>query len=199
VVNVRLRAFPSSDREFGRFARAALASLGSEPTIEALQRSLRARYPAAVVRVQDELARHGAGPEIWYVLRTSLLGAGTPSEPRSAEAWAMLDDDRRFIEVSPTLSKIVELPARHMLGHRVEDFSSQDDPTIRDDIEQLWAEFERLGSITSTVRFNFADGRPRELEYRLDANAGGRGRHRLSVWVVTPARVADTPPEAPAD
>ena len=197
-MTVRIRAFPSKDREFGRFARAALASLGSEPSTEALQRSLRARYPTAVVRVQDELARHGSGPEIWYVLRTSVLDAGPPPAPRAAEAWAILDGDRRFVEVSPLLSKIVELPARHMLGHRVEDFSSADDPTIRDDIEQLWAEFERLGSITSTVRFNFADGRPRELEYRLDADADGPGRHRLSVWVMTPARSPDAK-RAPAD
>jgi PAS domain-containing protein len=182
-VNVRLRAFPSGDREFGRFARAALAALGNDPSSEELQRSLRARYPAAVVRIQSELARHGAGPTIWYALRTSVLGV-SPVDARPAQAWAILDDDRRFIEVSPSLSAIVELPARHMLGHRVEDFSSADDPTIRDDITELWAEFERRGTIRSTVRFNFADGRPRELEYQLEAHADGHGRHRLLVWVV---------------
>jgi PAS domain-containing protein len=182
-VTVRLRAFPSRDGEFGRFAREALAALGREPTTEALQHSLRARYPAAVVRVQSELAEHGGGPTVWYALRTSVLGV-SPVDVRPSEAWAILDDDRRFVEVSPSLSKIVELPARHMLGHRIEDFSSADDPTIRDDITQLWAEFERSGTIRSTVRFNFADGRPRELEYQLEAHADGRGRHRLLVWVV---------------
>ena len=185
-MTIRLRAFPSRDREFGRFARTALAALGTEPTTEELQRSLRARYPTAVVTVQSELARHGGEPTVWYALRTSVLGM-SPVDVRPPEAWAILDDDRRFIEVSSSLSSIVELPARLMLGHRVEDFSSPDDPTIRDDITELWVEFERLGSIRSTVRFNFADGRPRELEYRLDAHADGKGRHRLLVWVVPPA------------
>jgi PAS domain-containing protein len=192
-VNVRLRAFPSRDREFGRFARAALAALGGDPTPESLQRSLRARYPTAVVRVQSELAEHGGGPTVWYALRTSVLGL-SPVDTRPAEAWAILDGDRRFVEVSPSLSAIVELPARHMLGHRVEEFSSPDDPTIEDDITDLWAEFERSGSVRSTVRFNFADGRPRELEYRLEAHADGHGRHRLLVWVVPQAS-----PAAPTD
>ncbi len=187
-MTIRLRAFPSRDGEFGRFARAALDALGGHPTTEELQRSLRARYPAAVVRVQSDLARHGGGPTIWYALRTSVLGV-SPVDVRPAEAWAILDDDRRFVEVSPSLSAIVELPAKAMLGHRVEDFSSEDDPTIRDDIEELWAEFRRLGSIRSTVRFNFDDGRPRELEYRLEAHADGRGRHRLLVWVVPRAEL----------
>jgi len=183
MVDIRVRAFPSKDREFGRFARAAFAALGHDPTPEALQRSLRSRYPAAVVRIQHELAQHGHGPEVWYALRTSVLSSAVP-ETRAAEAWALVDDERRFVEVSPSLSAIVELPARHILGRLIEDFSSADDPTIRDDIADLWAEFKRLGTIASTVRFNFADGRPRELEYRLTANAAGRGRHRLDVWVV---------------
>jgi PAS domain-containing protein len=182
-MDIRLRSFPSNDREFARFARAALASLGADPAPDALQRSLRSRYPAAVVSIQSELARHGEQPVVWYALRTSVLGEA-PAEARKPEAWAIVDDERRFVEISPSLSAIVELPARHILGHQIEDFTSSDDPTIRDDIAELWAEFVRQGSITSTVRFNFADGRPRELEYRLVANADGRGRHRLHVWVV---------------
>jgi PAS domain-containing protein len=184
IVDVRLRVFPSRDREFGRHARAALAELGSDPTPDALQRSLRARYPAATVSVQSELARHGEGGAfVWYALRTSILGE--PLSPdRPIEAWAIVDDERRFLDISPSLAAIVELPARHILGRRIDDFSSPADPTIQDDIEELWVEFTKLGSIASTVRFNFADGRPRELEYRLVANGDGPGRHRLLVWVV---------------
>jgi PAS domain-containing protein len=183
IVDVRLRAFPSRDREFGRYARAALAALGSDPTAEALQRSLRARYPAATVSVQSELARHGETAAVWYALRTSVLGE--PLSPdRPIEAWAIVDDERRFLDISPSLAAIVELPGRHIVGRRIDDFSSPADPTIQDDIEELWVEFTNRGSIASTVRFNFANGRPRELEYRLVANADGPGRHRLLVWVV---------------
>jgi len=182
-VEIRVRTFPSTDREFARFVRAAYGALGSGASPDALQRSLRSRYPAAIVRVQEELARHGHGPEVWYAFRTSAVGERLSPE-RPAEAWAIVDDERRFIEVSPSLSAIVELPARHIIGRRIEDFSSADDPTIRDDIAALWEEFERRRTITSTVRFNYADGRPRELEYRINADADGRGRHRLLVWVV---------------
>lgn len=183
-MDVRLRAFPSRDREFGRFARSALEALGPEPQPEALQRSLRARYPVAVVRVQSELARHGEGPVVWYALRTSILGEAVVSDRGPIDAWAVVDNERRFVEVSPALARIVELPARAIVGHRIEDFSSASDPTIRDDIAALWLEFIERGSIASTVRFNYADGRPRELQYRLQANAGGEGLHRLFVWVV---------------
>ena len=186
-MDVRLRSFPSSDREFGRFARSALAALGADPEPEALQRSLRVRYPVAVVRVQSELARHGEGPTIWYALRTSVLGEAVVSDRGPVDAWAVVDDERRFVEVSPALARIVELPARAIIGHRIEDFSSASDPTIRDDIATLWIEFRQRGSIASTVRFNYGDGRPRELEYRLQANAAGAGRHRLFVWVVPEA------------
>jgi PAS domain-containing protein len=182
-VDVRLRAFPSGDREFGRFARAALDALGPRAEPEALQRSLRVRYPAAVVRVQSELARHGEGGGVWYALRTSVLGETVVSDRGPVDAWAVVDDERRFVEVSPALARIVELPARAILGHRIEDFSSASDPTIRDDIAALWVEFMKHGSIASTVRFNYADGRPRELQYRLQANAAGEGRHRVFVWV----------------
>lgn len=182
-MDIRLRTFPSKDREFGRFARAALASLGGGATTEELQRSLRARYPAAIVSAQHDLARHGEGPPIWYAFRTSAVGESL-SPDRPAEAWAVVDDERRFIEVSPSLSAIVELPARHILGRQIEEFTNPGDPTIREDIGQLWEEFVRRRTITSTVRFNFADGRPRELEYRLVADADGPGRHRLLVWVV---------------
>jgi PAS domain-containing protein len=184
-VDIRLRAFPSSDREFARYARAALSALGASPSPDALQRSLRSRYPAAIVRAQAELARHGEGPEVWYAFRTSAVGERLSPE-RPAEAWAIVDDERRFVEVSKSLAAIVELPARHIVGRRIEDFANADDPTIRDDIADLWEEFIRLRTMTSTLRFNYADGRPRELEYRIVADADGPGRHRLLVWVVPP-------------
>jgi PAS domain-containing protein len=183
-VDVQLRAFPSRDREFHAFAMAAWGVLPEPRTTEALQRALRVRYPAAVVTEQAELARTINGPIIWYAFRTAVIGAPELEAPPSrVAAWAIIDDDRRFVEVSPGLARIVELPARMMIGRAIEDFSSPADPTIRDDIAKLWAEFRANGSIASTLRFNFADGRPRELNYRLVADADGEGRHRLSVSV----------------
>ena len=184
-MNVRLRAFPSRDREFGAFAKAAWEELPEPRTTEDLQHALRTRYPAAAVRVQTELARHGEGPEVWYAFRTSSLGVPPIAEEEPIDAWAILDDERRFVEVSPGLSKIAELPGRRMVGHRIEEFSNPSDPTIREDIDQLWAEFVKARSIAATVRFNYADGRPRELGYRLIGDADGAGRHRLLVWVLS--------------
>jgi PAS domain-containing protein len=187
AVDVKLHAFPSRDREFQDFAQAAFNVLAEPRSTEALQRALRVRYPAAVVTQQADLARHGDGPIVWYAFRTAAIGvppigADTPDQ----DAWAIIDDERRFVEVSPALARIVELPARRVLGHRIEDFSNPGDPTIRDDIARLWAEFKQGGTIASTLRFNFADGRPRELAYRLTADDDGEGRHRLIVRVLPP-------------
>ena len=182
---MQLHAFPSKDREFVDYAKAAWVGIAAPRTPEALQQVLRARYPAAIVIVQDELARHGDGPLVWYAFRTAAIG--TPAiddSPDAGAAWAILDDNRRFLEVSPALAQIAELPARRMVGHAIEDFSNPADPTIREDIARLWAEFRSGGNLASTLRFNYADGRPREVAYRIEADAYGPGRHRLSVQVL---------------
>ena len=187
-VDVQLHAFPSGDREFAEYVEAAWAALPSSATAEVLQYAIRVRYPAAIVTMQDELARRGEGPIVWYAFRTAAIGIPAIGETPAAEgAWAILDDDRRFLEVSPALAAIAELPAERMLGHRIEEFSNPEDPSIREDIARLWAEFRSGGALASTLRFNYADGRPREVAYRLDADADGKGRHRLSVDVL-PAR-----------
>jgi PAS domain-containing protein len=181
-VDPELRTFPSSDRDFGRFARATLLELAEPRSPEGLQRRLRSRYPAAIVKAQLELARHGDGPPVWYAFRSGSVGAAPAVPVNEAPAWAIIDDERRFVEVSPALAAIIELPAAMIVGHHVEEFGSPDDPTIRTDIVRLWKDFRTTGAIASTVRFNFGDGRPRELGYRLIADAAGRGRHRLTVW-----------------
>ncbi len=184
-MDVKLHAFPSRDREFVEFAQAAWAVLPEPRSTDALQRALRVRYPAAMVTEQVELARHGEGPHIWYAFRTAATGAPNvePTVER-AGAWAILDDERRFVEVSAALARITEMPARRMVGHSIEEFSNPVDPSIRDDIARLWAEFKSGGTLASTLRFNYADGRPRELAYRLVADADGPGRHRLTVRVL---------------
>jgi PAS domain-containing protein len=187
-VDIRLNAFPSRDREFVDYVQAAWATLTAPKSPDALQQSLRVRYPAAIVTIQEELARHGDGPIVWYAFRTAAIGApAIDDSPEDDAAWAILDDERRFLEVSPGLARIAELPARGMVGHAIEDFSNPADPTIREDIGRLWAEFRSGGTLASTLRFNFADGRPREVAYRLVADADGPGRHRLWVRVLAPS------------
>ena len=196
-MNIALHAFPSTDLAFVAFAQAALAVLPEPPTPAALQRALRVRYPTAVVTQQAEFARHGDGPIVWYAFRTAASDpAGPEVAPEKAGAWAILGDDRRFIQVSTALARIAELPGRRMVGHRVEDFSNPSDPTIRDDITRLWGEFRSNGSLASTLRFNFRDGRPRELAYRLVADADGPGRHRLTVSVLPEPDEEREPPQA---
>lgn len=182
---MKLHAFPSRDREFVEFAQAAWAVLPEPRSTDALQRALRVRYPTAMVTEQAELARHGEGPIVWYAFRTAAVEAPSlESGSERPEAWAIIDDERRFVEVSPALAGIAELPARRMVGHRIEEFSNPADPTIREDIASLWAEFRAGGTLASTLRFNYADGRPRELAYRIVGDADGPGRHRLTVRVL---------------
>jgi PAS domain-containing protein len=188
-VDPQIHAFPSRDADFVAFAQAALAALPAPKAPAALQEALRVRYPAAVVTVQEELARHGDGPIVWYAFRTAAIGSATTQlASDDSPAWAILDNERRFLEVSPELARIAELPARRMVGHQIEDFSNPADPTIRDDIIRLWSEFRAGGALASTLRFNYRDGRPREVAYRLDADAGGPGRHRLTVSVLPAPR-----------
>jgi PAS domain-containing protein len=182
-VNVKVQTFPSRDREFQEFAGEIWRGLPEPRTPDALQRALRVRYPAAIVTQQTDLARHGEGPLVWYAFRTAAIG--TPmGDGGGDEAWAIIDDDRRFVEISPELATIAELPAGRMVGHAIEEFSSPSDPTIREDIGRLWDEFRASGKLASTVRFNYADGRPRELAYEIVADAAGPGRHRLTVRVI---------------
>ena len=189
-MDVRIHAFPTGDRAFVEFAAEAWRGLPEPRTPEALQHAIRERYPAAVVTEQVELARHGDGPIVWYAFRTAALD--WMAEPTvevdldASPAWAILDDERRFLAVSPELAEIAEVPAAAMLGRPVEAFSNPADPTVRQDIERLWAEFKAGRTLASTLRFNYADGRPREVAYRLDADADGPGRHRLTARVLEP-------------
>ena len=184
-MDVKLNAFPSGDREFVEYVQAAWASLPAPKSPESLQGALRVRYPAAIVTAQQELARHGDGPVVWYAFRTAAIGTPPIDDaPEPERAWAILDDARRFLEVSPGLARIAEQPERGMVGHQIEEFSNPADPTIREDIARLWEEFRSGGTLASTLRFNYADGRPREVAYRLVADADGIGRHRLSVQVL---------------
>lgn len=182
-MDVKLHPFPSGDRAFAEYAEEALRALDADArTPLELQRRIRRRYPAAAVVVQDDLARHGGGPTVWYVYRSgSATAEGRSLPPGSWPAWALIDDDRRFVEMSEEFAAIAEVPLSEMIGRRVEDFANPDDPTIQEDLLGIWRTFEQTGLLASTIRFNHADGSARELEYRLVANDPERGRHRLSI------------------
>ncbi len=183
AVDVSLHPFPSADRAFVDHVKASFDHLPADGrTPEELQRAVRRRYPAAVVKAQEELARRGNEPLVWYVYRSGSIGLpGDPVPSGSWPAWAVLDRDRRFVAVSDAFAEIAEIPAAAMIGRPLEEFSNPDDPTVREDLRGLWAEFRRTGRLDSTIRFNHADGREREIEYHLVADDPEPGRHRLSI------------------
>lgn len=172
------------------YARLALTALDS-PSTESLQRTIRERYPTAVVRVQSELARRGGGAQVWYTFRH---GTVAPAPERQAPfdwdapgvAWAIVDDERRFVDLNRALVDIVEAPREEIVGRAIEEFTNPEDPTVRDDLIALWTQFVRAGSAESSIRFNRLDGRPRQLAYRIVANEGGPSRHRLRVREIDP-------------
>ena len=188
--DIQLRTFPSADPRFGEFAREALSALG-ELTADALQVEIRKRYPTAVVRAQEALARRGAGPVIWYAFRYGTVAHGPPGmslidwdDPEIATA--ILDDERRFVEVNDALAAIVELPREAIVGRTVEEFTNPEDPTAQEDLGALWRQFVETRWVESTIRYNRMDGHPRQLAYRIVADEPERGRHTLRVAEIEP-------------
>jgi PAS domain-containing protein len=187
---IQLRTFPSDDAAFLAFARAALRGV-TATTANQLQAQLRARYPTAVVRAQEELARRGGDGVVWYAFRYGSIAA-RPAVPEPFDwddpsvAEAIVDDDRRFVELNDALVAIVEQPRETIVGRAIEEFTNPDDPTIREDIAVLWGEFVEARTAESTIRFNRADGRLRQLAYRIVADDPETGRHRLRVRELEP-------------
>jgi PAS domain-containing protein len=175
---VSLRVFPTDDATFRAEAEAAMVDATSP---DSLQHTLRERYPAAVVRPREDIADPGFGPDVWYVFR---YGSARPGEAwwgHGEHPWAILDDDRRFVDVSPSLAAIVEAPVDAIVGQRVDVFSNPDDTTALSDIDALWRQFLLAGRLDATLRFRRLDGTDREIEYHLVAHGAGRGRHRATV------------------
>ncbi|HEU0243279.1 MAG TPA: PAS domain-containing protein [Candidatus Limnocylindrales bacterium] len=181
----RLQAFPTEDLAFRRYVAEAFAAVVAdvesrtdailEP--EELQVRLRERYPAAVVRPRETLADPGDGDELWYVYRFGSISPGIRWWEEPGHAWAILDDERRFVEVSTSLTTIVEAPRDVLLGMAVEAFSNPDDETAPEDVRALWAEFLDRGELHSTLRFRRLDGTEREIEYHVTREGAGPGRH----------------------
>ncbi len=193
--DVHLRSFPSDDRTFYAFSRAVLLRTVRSTPGE-LQAALRERYPAAIVRVQDELARRGDAL-VWYAFRYGSIADAPLTAPFDWSgddvAEGIVDDERRFVAVDDALAAIVELPRDLILGRALEDFTNPEDPMIREDMIRLWAEFVSTRLAESTIRFNRADGRPRELAYRIVADDPVAGRHRLRVREIPQGELEEEP------
>ena len=181
----RLQAFPVEDLAFRRFVAEAFAALQAgaaarpdallEP--EDLQVRLRERYPAAVVRPRDRLADPGDGDLVWYVYRFGSISPGLRWWEEPGHAWAIVDDDRRFVEVSTSLTEIVEAPREALIGQLVDALANPEDTSALDDIRSLWAEFMERGELHATLRFRRLDGTPREIEYHVTREGAGPERH----------------------
>jgi PAS domain-containing protein len=191
----RLQAFPTEDLGFRRFVADAFAVIVADVEArpdarlepEDLQLQLRERYPAAVVRPRETLADPGDGDELWYVYRFGSIAPGIRWWEEPGHAWAILDDDRRFVEVSTSLTAIVEASRDVLLGLAVEALSNPDDETASDDIRALWAEFRDRGDLHSTLRFRRVDGTQREIEYHVTREGAGPGRHLAVVREIEPS------------
>lgn len=190
----RLQAFPSEDLAFRRVIAEAfadlLADVDSSPGMrlepEDLQGRLRERYPAAVVRERDPLADPGDGDLVWYVYRFGSVAPGRRWWEEPGHAWAILDDSRRFVEVSTSLTEIVEAPRDALIGRSVEAFSNPEDVTASEDVQALWAEFLAQGELHATLRFRRLDGTPREIEYHVTNEGAGPERHLAVVREIEP-------------
>jgi PAS domain-containing protein len=173
--NVRLHVFPSDDADFRAFALDQLASL-AQPDPERLQSAIRRRYPLAIVRVRSPLAEIGGAETLWYAFRRGTAAPQVHEWWVGHDAWAILDEERRLVEVSGPLAAIVEVPPALMVSHRVEDFANPDDATAADDVAALWAELLAHGRVDGSLRFNRVDGTPREIDYHVEELAGGEAR-----------------------
>jgi hypothetical protein len=72
---------------------------------------------------RDALADPGGEGQLWYVYRFGSVRPGRRWWEEPGHAWAILDADRCFVEVSTSLAEIVEVPRTTIIGQRVEAFA----------------------------------------------------------------------------
>jgi PAS domain-containing protein len=92
-------------------------------------------------------------------------------------AWAIIDDERRFLDVSTSLTEFVEAPVEALQGRTVEAFANPDDVSAWEDVRGMWAVLRTDGNLHATLRFRHRDGMPREIEYHVTRDGAGPGRH----------------------
>ena len=177
---IDLHTFPSDDAAFRRFAGAELAGLEA-PDPELLERSLRLRYPLAVVRVRSDLAHLRGEGNVWYAFRRAFADPPSDQWWEIGSSWAILDGERVFIEASKDFAEIVEVPVTLLIGKRIEDLANPADSTAADDVAALWTEVVAAGHVHGTLRFNRLDGSPREIEYHVVREAADPEQYRAAI------------------
>jgi PAS fold len=190
----RLQAFPAEDLAFRRFIAEAFAELldavsqlpNGRPEPADLQWRLRRRYPSAVVRERDPLADPGGEGELWYVYRFGSVRPGRRWWEEPGHAWAILDADRCFVEVSTSLAEIVEVARDVIIGQRVETFANPGDTSVGSDFDGLWQELLDRGELHATLRFARNNGTAREIEYHVTRDGAGPDRHLAVVREIEP-------------
>jgi PAS domain-containing protein len=176
----RVNTFPSDDADFRATVRDALDAM-PKPDPAELQRAIRERYPLATVSVRSLLATPAAGGEVWYAFRRATAAETAGRWWDGLETWAVVADDRTFVEATDAFAAIVEVPVAELIGRRIEDFVNPADPTASQDIAELWTELADRGEADGSVRFNRMDGTPRELEYHFEPHGSDIGRYRVVI------------------
>ncbi len=177
---IEVHAFPSEDRGFRAFVLDLLDRL-VDPTPEELQLATRERYPLARVSVRTAFATREGDGIVWYAFRRAIGEPAVEGWWERLETWALIADDRTFVEATEAFAAIVEAPLGAIIGRRLDDFTNPLDPTASDDIAELWPELLRLGRADGTLRFNRMDGSRREIEYHVEADGANTGRYRAVI------------------
>jgi PAS domain-containing protein len=139
-----------------------------------------------VVRQRDALADPGEGEILWYVYRYGSVAPGRRWWEEPGHAWAVLDDSRRFVEVSRSLTEIVEQPPDAIHGRPIEAFANPDDVSAAEDVHALWSVLRDSGELHATLRFRYLDGSPRQIEFHVTRDGAGPGRHLAVVREIDP-------------
>jgi PAS domain S-box-containing protein len=106
---------------------------------------------------------------------------------------ALIDEDRRYVEVNPIHVQIFGHRREDLVGRRVDDFLPPEElPTV----EQEWSEFLRTGEYAGERSYTNADGTVVRVEYAASTETiTGR---RLALYVSSNVEPDEPPDEAVA-
>ena len=101
------------------------------------------------------------------------------------EALVVVDDDRRYVYVNESATKLFGAPADELVGRRVGDFTP---PELLPAFERIWADFERNGAMHGPYEMARGDGSRVLIEYRGLRNFSP-GRHLLAAVEIAAPQV----------
>ena len=81
----------------------------------------------------------------------------------SLDGLFLVDDGRRFSRVNQRASELLGAPAAEIVKRRIEDFTPDENMPL---LDEIWADFERRGSIEGRYEVLRGDGSRAVLEYR---------------------------------